>query len=126
MSTLQDQSADPSAQVAITLDGCEKEDAQTVLAALNATFVSDRAAEDLPADAPGGRPTVWGATFDVSHTIGLPGPAHLSEPVTVTAQGGYHAVDRLRQSLAEAFSVRVVGTASGDQEQEARLRLENQ
>lgn len=34
-------------------------------------------------------------------------------------------MDRLREGLAEAFSVRVVGTAAGDQEQEARLRLEN-
>lgn len=117
---------DESAQVTITLDGCAKEDAQTVLDALNTSFPSDRKPDDTPEDAADGRPMVWTATFDVSTTLGVPGPARLGEPLTVTAQGGYRAVDRLRESLAEAFAVRVVGTASGDQEQEAKLRLENQ
>lgn len=121
MSTAQDESA----QVAVTLDGCAKEDARTVLAALHTSFASDRAPDDLPADDADGRPVVWTATFDVSRTLALPGPARLAEPVTVTAQGGYRAVDRLREGLAEAFAVRVVGTASGDQEEEAKLRLEN-
>jgi hypothetical protein len=125
VSTAQEQPADPSAQVAVVLDGCAREDAVVVLAALQASFPSDRAEDDEPADAEGGRPTVWAATFDVSRTLGLAGPARLSEPVTVTAQGGYRAVDRLREGLAEAFAVRVVGTAAGDQEQEARLRLDN-
>jgi hypothetical protein len=125
VSTLQDRPVDPSAQVAVILDGCAKEDAGVVLAALLASFPSDRALDDEPADAEGGH-TVWTATFDVSTTLGLPGPARLSEPVTVTAQGGYRAVDRLREGLAEVFAVRVIGTASGDQEQEAQLRLDNQ
>ncbi|WNI14524.1 hypothetical protein [Actinacidiphila sp. ITFR-21] len=125
MTTAQDQTADPAAQVAVTLDSCAKEDAQTVLTALSASFPSDRALDHEPADDKSGLPTVWTATYDVSRTIGLPGPARLSEPVTVTAQGGYRAVDRLRESLAEAFAVQVVGTAAGDQEQEARLRLDN-
>ena len=125
MSTPQDLPADPSAQVAVTLDGCGKEDARVVLATLHASFPSDRAPDDDPGDAVGGH-IVWSATFDVSTTLGLAGPARLSEPVTVTAQGGYRAVDRLREGLAEAFAVRVVGTASGDQEQEAQLRLDNQ
>ncbi|WP_329129956.1 hypothetical protein OG552_05060 [Streptomyces sp. NBC_01476] len=126
MTTAPDQTADPSAQVAVTLDGCGKEDARTVLTALNSSFPSDRADDDAPADDDSGLPTVWTATYDVSTTLGLPGPARLTEPVTVTAQGGYRAVDRLRESLSEAFAVRVIGTAAGDQEQEARLRLENQ
>jgi hypothetical protein len=125
VSTQQDASADPTAQVMVTLGSCCKEDAQAVLAALHATFPSDRSPQDVPGDAPNGRPMVWSATFDVSRTLGLPGPAHLTEPVTVTAQGGYRAVDRLREGLAEAFAVRVVGTASGDQEEEASFRLEN-
>nr|WP_235032269.1 hypothetical protein [Actinacidiphila yanglinensis] len=108
------------------LDGCAREDAVVVLAALQSSFPSDRAVDDEPVEAEGGQPTVWTATFDVSRTLGLAGPAKLSQPVTVTAQGGYRAVDRLREGLAEAFAVRVVGTAAGDQEQEARLRLENQ
>ncbi|MEW1865804.1 hypothetical protein OG896_35150 [Streptomyces sp. NBC_00669] len=107
------------------MDSCVKEDAVAVLAALQASFPSDRAEDDKPVDTEGGHPTVWTATFDVSRTLGLADPGRLSEPVTITAQGGYLAVDRLREGLAEAFSVRVVGTAAGDQEQEARLRLEN-
>lgn len=122
MSTAQDESA----QVAVTFDGCAKEDVQIVLVALNTSFPSDRKPEDTPEDSADGRPMVWSATFDVSRTLGLPGPARLGEPLTVTAQGGYRAVDRLRESLSEAFTVRVVGTAAGDQEQEARFRLENQ
>ena len=116
--------ADPAAEVAVTLDRCGKEDARAVLAALHASFPSDRSPADAPADAPDGGPIVWSATFDVSRTVGLAPPGRLSEPVTLTAQGGYHAVDRLREGLAEAFAVRVVGTASGDQEEEVRLRLE--
>ncbi|MYS23435.1 hypothetical protein GTW78_25585 [Streptomyces sp. SID4948] len=126
VTTAQDQTAEPSAQVAVTLDGCAKEDARAVLTALSTSFPSDRSADDLPDDDETGRPTIWTATYDVSQTLALPGPARLSEPVTVTAQGGYRAVDRLRESLAEAFAVRVVGTAAGDQEQEAQLRLDNQ
>jgi hypothetical protein len=117
---------DESAQVAVTFDGCAKEDAQTVLDVLNTSFASDRKPDDIPEDSADGRPMVWSATFDVSSTLGVPGPARLGEPLTLTAQGGYRAVDRLRESLAEAFVVRVVGTAAGDQEQEARFRLENQ
>ncbi|BBA95872.1 hypothetical protein RVR_910 [Actinacidiphila reveromycinica] len=126
MSTAQDQPLDPSAQVAVVLDGCDQEDARAVLAALQASFPSDRAEDDRPEETEGGHPTVWTATFDVSRTLGLADPGRLSAPVTVTAQGGYRAVDRLREGLAEAFAVRVVGTAAGDQEQEAKLRLDNQ
>jgi hypothetical protein len=125
VTTAQDQNADPSAQVAVTLDGCAKEDAEVVLNTLATSFSSDRPADDPPQDAAGGAPTIWTTTYDVSTVLGVPGPAKLSEPVTLTAQGGYRAVDRLRESLADAFSVSVVGTASGDQEQEAKLRLEN-
>jgi hypothetical protein len=125
VSTAPDQPVDPSAQVAVTLDDCAKEDAATVLGTLHASFSSDRSPDDLPADSGDGSPMVWTATFDVSRTLGLPGPARLTAPVDLTAQGGYRAVDRLREGLAEAFSVKVTGTAAGDQEQEARLRLDN-
>jgi hypothetical protein len=117
---------DPSAQVAVTVDSCAKEDAGTVFTVLCTTFPSDRAKDDAPAESENGRPVVWSATFDVSRTLGLPGPARLGHPVDVTAQGGYRAVDRLRDGLAEAFAVQVVGTASGDQEEEVRLRVDNQ
>lgn len=124
MSTAPQQPAEPSAQVTVTLDSCAKEDAGTVLDALHTSFACDRDADDAPAEAPGGGPIVWTATFDVSRTLALPGgPAHLGEPVTLTAQGGYHAVDRLREALAESFGVTVIGTASGDQEEEVTFRL---
>ncbi|WP_333769992.1 hypothetical protein [Streptomyces sp. IBSBF 2435] len=126
MSTAPEQPAEPSAQVTVTLDSCAKEDAGTVLDVLRASFTGDRAAEDAPGEAPDGGPIVWSATFDVSRTLAEPGGApRLIDPVTLTAQGGYRAVDRLRQGLAESFAVTVIGTASGDQEQEAGFRLEN-
>ncbi|WP_037914706.1 hypothetical protein [Actinacidiphila yeochonensis] len=122
MTTAHDSTTDPEAQVAVVLDGCPTDDARAVLDALRASFTASSG--DSPHDVEEDT-TVWTATFDVSRTIGLAGPARLSAPVTVTAQGGYRAVDRLREGLAEAFAVRVVGTASGDQEQEAQLRLDN-
>jgi hypothetical protein len=126
VSTAPEQSAEPSAQVTVILDSCAKEDARAVLDALHTSFACDRAADDLPQEAPGGGPIVWSATFDVSRTLAPPGgPVTLTDPVSVTAQGGYHAVDRLREGLAEVFAVTVVGTASGDQEQEAGFRLDN-
>ncbi|SHL40427.1 hypothetical protein [Actinacidiphila paucisporea] len=126
MSTAPQQPAEPSAQVTVTLDSCAKEDARTVLDALHSSFAGDRAAEDAPGEASGGGPAVWTATFDVSRTLAEPGtPARLDDPVTLTAQGGYHAVDRLRETLAKSFDVTVLGTASGDQEQEVTFRLTN-
>lgn len=53
------------------------------------------------------------------------GPIAIGEPVTLDVQGGYWAVDELRKHLADAFTVRVVGTVSGDQEEEVRLRVES-
>jgi hypothetical protein len=126
VSTAPEQPAQPSAQVTVTLDSCAKEDAKAVLDALRTSFAYDRDTDDAPMEAAGGGPMVWTGTFDVSRTLALPGgPARLGDPVTLTAQGGYHAVDRLREGLAESFAVTVVGTASGDQEQEVGFRLEN-
>ncbi|GHB21336.1 MULTISPECIES: hypothetical protein [Streptomyces] len=114
-----------SGDVVVAVTGCPKEDARTVFDVLRRAFVSDRPASDTPEDASTTRPTVWTATVDVSETLAGARPAQLSAPVTVEAQGGYWAVDRLREHLADTFSVRVVGTAAGDQEQEIRLRLES-
>jgi hypothetical protein len=114
-----------SGDVVVAVTGCPKEDARTVFDVLRRSFVSDRPASDTPEDASDTRPTVWTATVDVSDTKAAPAPARLSVPVMVEAQGGYWAVDRLRKQLADAFSVRLVGTAAGDQEQEIRLRLES-
>ncbi|MDF6022852.1 hypothetical protein [Streptomyces sp. JH34] len=114
-----------SGDVVVAVTGCPKEDARTVFDVLRRSFDSDRPASDVPEEESDTRPTVWTATVDVSETKAGAGPARLSVPVMVEAQGGYWAVDRLRKHLADAFTVRLVGTAAGDQEQEIRLRLES-
>ncbi len=112
-------------EVSVVVSGCEKDDARTVFDVLRAAFVTDRASVDVPQDVTGKRPTAWVVTVDVTEARVVSGPVRLGAPVTADVQGGYWAVDRLRQSLAGAFAVRVVGTVSGDQEEEVRLRLEN-
>jgi len=111
--------------VVVEMTGCPAQDARTVFDVLRRSFASDRTEGDTPEDASTTRPTVWTATVDVSEMREGAQPAQLSGPVTVEAQGGYWAVDRLRRRLADSFTVKVVGTASGDQEQEVRLRLES-
>ncbi|MFE9858086.1 hypothetical protein [Streptomyces sp. NPDC005780] len=112
-------------EVSVVVSGCGKDDARTVFDVLRAAFVTDRASVDLPQDVNGKRPTAWVVTVDVSEARVVSGPVQLGEPVTADVQGGYWAVDRLRQGLADAFAVQVVGTVSGDQEEEVRLRLRN-
>ncbi|MGW2280224.1 hypothetical protein [Streptomyces sp. NPDC001770] len=109
--------------VLVSLSECTTDDASTVFEVLRRSFTSDRSAADSPSDTNGPRPTVWSATVDVSTKKEAAGPVPLAGPVTLDAQGGYWAVDRLRGHLGEVFSVEEVGTAAGDQEQELRLRL---
>ncbi|QIQ01294.1 hypothetical protein [Streptomyces liangshanensis] len=115
----------PAAQVVVALSGQDQNDAHTVFSALRTAFGSDRPADDVPQAASGGRPAVWTATFDADDVRDEPAAARLSAPVTATLQGGYTAVDSLRRALTAAFAVRMVGTASGDQEEEVQLRLES-
>lgn len=110
-------------EVSVVLSGCAKADAGTVFDVLRAAFATDRASVDVPQDVMGKQPTAWVATVDVAEERVVSGSVELAAPVTVDAQGGYWAVERLRHSLAGAFAVRVVGTVSGDQEEEVRLRL---
>lgn len=110
-------------EVSVVLSGCAKGDAGTVFDVLRAAFATDRASVDVPQDVTGKQPTAWVATVDVAEERVVSGLVELGAPVTVDAQGGYWAVERLRHSLAGAFAVRVVGTVSGDQEEEVRLRL---
>ncbi|MFE4449421.1 hypothetical protein [Streptomyces sp. NPDC056796] len=114
-----------SGDVVVAVTGCPKEDARTVFDVLRRSFDSDRPASDTPEEESDVRPTVWTATVDVTGVKPGAGPARLSVPVMVDAQGGYWAVDQLRRHLADSFAVRLVGTAAGDQEQEIRLRLES-
>ncbi|MFF4954257.1 hypothetical protein ACWC2K_20790 [Streptomyces chattanoogensis] len=111
-------------EVLVEVVGCATQDAHAVFSALRESFVSDRSANDVPKEVNGATATVWTVTVDVSELRAEAAPRPLSAPVTVDLQGGYWAVDRLRKALAHAFSVRVVGTAAGDQEKEVQLRLE--
>ncbi|MFI6350334.1 hypothetical protein [Streptomyces sp. NPDC050560] len=111
--------------VQVELSGCAPDDAHAVFAALRASFASDRAPDDVPQGTPGPGPTVWAATFDTARTGRRAAPARLAAPVTADVQGGYRAVDTLRATLCDAFAVRVVGMAAGDQENEVQLRLDN-
>ncbi|MFG2626700.1 hypothetical protein [Streptomyces sp. NPDC048473] len=112
-------------EVSVVISGCEKGDARMVFDALRAAFTTDRASVDVPKKLAERRPTAWVATVDVTEERVVSGPVPLGAPVSVDVQGGYWAVERLRRSLAHAFDVRVVGTVSGDQEEEVRLRLES-
>ncbi|THA71489.1 hypothetical protein E6P78_06070 [Streptomyces sp. A0958] len=112
-------------EVSVVVSDCPENDARTVFDVLRAAFTTDRSSADIPHEAAAKRPTAWTATVDVSEARTVSGPVTLGAPVTADVQGGYLAVDRLRQGLADAFAVQVVGTVSGDQEEEVRLRLEN-
>ncbi|MET8743527.1 hypothetical protein [Streptomyces sp. NPDC004728] len=126
MNTIKEKQAEDSGyteEVSVVISGCEKDDARMVFDVLRAAFTTDRASVDVPQDLAGKRPTAWVVTVDVTEARVVSGPVALGAPVSVDVQGGYWAVERLRQSLAHAFDVTVVGTVSGDQEEEVRLRL---
>lgn len=118
------QTREHATQVQVEVTDCPAEDAHTVFGALNALFTSNRTIEDVPRGSPGAKPTVWSASVDVSEAPAeVAQPPQLTEPVTVTLQGGYQAVDRLHAGLARTFTVQDVGSSSGDQEQEVQLVL---
>ncbi|WP_240136340.1 hypothetical protein [Streptomyces sp. MUM 178J] len=115
-------------EVVVTLSGCTKEDAGVVFEVLRRNFASDRADDDIPQDIVEGHPTVWTGTFEVVPPISpgpSPGPEPLHAAVTAEVQGGYWAVDRLREALDSAFRVTDEGMAAGDQEKDVQLRLES-
>ncbi|MEU0038017.1 hypothetical protein [Streptomyces sp. NPDC006333] len=66
---------------------------------------------------------MWTAEFEPTQERLATGPTSLEGEFTATLQGGYAAVDLLREALVAAFSVDEQGTASGDQEKEVDLRL---
>ncbi|MER7027008.1 hypothetical protein [Streptomyces ramulosus] len=115
----------PDAEVVVEVTDCATEDAHAVFSALRTSFACDRAPDDVPRAVAGPHPTVWTSTFDVTELRKEPEPRRLTAPVSISLQGGYWAVARLRDSLRPAFAVRVTGTVAGDQEEEVELQLEN-
>ncbi|WP_432133384.1 MULTISPECIES: hypothetical protein [unclassified Streptomyces] len=111
--------------VSVEISGCNKEDARIVFEALGTCFESDRSAGDVPQQLHETRPMVWLGTFEVTETHSCPPPARLSSTVEADAQGGYWAIDRLRDALDSLFSVRDLTAASGDQERELHVLLES-
>ncbi|MEW2113952.1 hypothetical protein AB0945_01940 [Streptomyces sp. NPDC005474] len=107
----------------VSLTGASKEDSATVFEVLRTAFPTDRPADEVPQGQPGDRSAVWTAEFEPTQEWIPTGPTPLEGSVAATIQGGYLAVDRLREALSAAFDVQERGTASGDQEKEVDLRL---
>lgn len=120
-----DSSEQPVSPVVVTIAGCGKEDADAVFHVLGAVYASDRASDDAPEYVTEGRATVWTATFEVTAARPQASPVRLGSPVRAEIQGGYWAVDRLRETLAAAFVVHDEGMAAGDQEKDVQFRLES-
>ncbi|MEU8887129.1 hypothetical protein [Streptomyces sp. NPDC048442] len=114
-------------QVTVTVTDCPAQDARAVFEVLAAGFGdTDRGPDDVPREVPGAGPTVWTSVFEADGSDGngkLPAPTPLSGPATVTVQGVPHEVTRVREVLGAAFGISDEGSASGDQEQEVRLRV---
>ncbi|MFF7760554.1 hypothetical protein [Streptomyces griseorubiginosus] len=107
----------------VSLTGASKEDAATVFSVLRTAFPTDRPADDLPQEQPGGQDLVSTAEFEPTQEWIPTDPIPLEGPVSATLQGGYAAVDQLREALGAAFTVEEQGAVSGDQEQEVDLLL---
>ncbi|MEU0948299.1 hypothetical protein ABZ379_37265 [Streptomyces canus] len=108
----------------VSLTGASKEDAATVFGVLRTAFPTDRPADDVPQEQRGGHSVVWTAEFEPTQEWIPTDPTPLEGPVSATLQGGYAAVDQLREALGAAFTVEDRGTVSGDQEQEVDLLLQ--
>ncbi|MEV0477973.1 hypothetical protein [Streptomyces prunicolor] len=107
----------------VSLTGASKEDAATVFGVLRTAFPTDRPSDDVPQEQPGDRTAVWTAEFEPTQEWIPTDPIPLEGSVSATLQGGYVAVDQLREALDVTFAVDERGTASGDQEKEVDLRL---
>ncbi|WP_019056296.1 hypothetical protein [Streptomyces prunicolor] len=107
----------------VSLTGASKEDAATVFGVLRTAFPTDRPSDDVPQEQPGDRTAVWTAEFEPTQEWIPTDPIPLEGSVSATIQGGYVAVDQLREALDVTFAVDERGTASGDQEKEVDLRL---
>ncbi|MFF7331219.1 hypothetical protein [Streptomyces sp. NPDC008150] len=109
----------------VTLSGGSAADAQAVVKTLEPAF---GAAQEQPGGDDGA--TVHTATFGgepgTAEAPGAPSDSagRLSTALTVTVQGTPGAVQKAHEALAQAFTAKDQGTASGDQEQERQLLLE--
>ncbi|MEW2413152.1 hypothetical protein AB0953_05450 [Streptomyces sp. NPDC046866] len=112
-------------EVTVVVSDCAEEDARTVFAALGEAFTAEKSALPRSGGAAAGAATVWTSVYDVADPRGRAGqtPARLAHPVTLEAQGGYRAVDRVLAELDSAFVIDAVGTAAGDQEKDVHVRL---
>ncbi|MEU2392692.1 hypothetical protein [Streptomyces sp. NPDC007369] len=110
-----------STEVTVVVSDCAEEDARAVFAALDAAFTAEEATR--PRSGTGA--TVWTSAYDVAAPAEPtpPAPAPLAHQVSVEAQGGYRAVDRVVAVLDSAFVIDTVGTAAGDQEKDIHLRI---
>ncbi|MEV6108871.1 hypothetical protein AB0M28_29835 [Streptomyces sp. NPDC051940] len=111
-------------KVTVGLTSCSAQDADAVFRALGSVFASDWLPGEPPESASGGHP-VWTATFDTARSRGAVEAPVLAEPVTASLQGGYHAVDLVRDELAGAFALSGESGVPGDQEKDVRLHLAN-
>ncbi|MGW8376724.1 hypothetical protein [Streptomyces sp. ODS28] len=115
---------EPTEEVSVQVSGCHKEDAQTLFAVLGGAYACDREQGREPEETPGPHHTVWSSAYEVGEPKRHPEPTVLQGTVTADVQGAPRAVSRVKDTLGEAFAVRVEGLTAGDQEQELRLRLE--
>ncbi|CAM5290378.1 hypothetical protein AB0M94_33740 [Streptomyces xanthochromogenes] len=116
--------ADSPDLVHVMLGECSAADADAVFDVLATHFDSDRD-NDVPGRREGPRPATWTGSFRADHAPSDVAGVILAGPVTADLQGGPVAVDRLRHTLAAAFSVETAGSAAGDQEVDLQLRLSN-
>ncbi|GGN80548.1 hypothetical protein GCM10011579_066160 [Streptomyces albiflavescens] len=115
----------PGSQVQVVLSDCSAADAGHLFAVLCGRFASDRCADDEIREAEG-HPTMWTGTFDTEDApedVVVP-TGRLSGSVTAEVQGTPHAVQLVRATLREAFTVFELGEDAGDQEVQVQLRLE--
>ncbi|MFF8567670.1 hypothetical protein ACF06N_22215 [Streptomyces albidoflavus] len=118
--------SDNGTQVLVVLTGADAHDARIVFDALGTAFAPAGPEEGRAAaeDDKEGASLLRSALYEAGEQTGHPQvAAPLRTVVNVTLQGGYGAVDRVSEILADAFRLEEVGEAPGDQEKEVELRL---
>ncbi|MFD6779505.1 hypothetical protein [Streptomyces diastaticus] len=113
-------------QVLVVLTGADAHDARIVFDALGTAFAPAGPEEGRAAaeDDKAGASLLRSALYEAGEQTGRPKvAAPLRTAVSVTLQGDYGAVDRVSETLADAFRLERLGEAPGDQEKEVELRL---